>query len=427
MLSFFAFLLAAVAAPARGADPSSQSAPRPVELWPDGAPGATGDSDEDKPAVYAYLPSPEQNTGAAVLVCPGGGFTTRCIDFEGVLVAEWLRSHGVAGVILRYRIRPLYQMKDSLLDAQRGIQYLRAHADELRIDPNRIGIIGFSAGAELAASASLRTRPGQADAADPIDRQSSRPDFLVLAYGSAPMPRASDDAQPKTAPPPPPPTFMFCTAEDVSHLGGMLSLYSSLRAARVPVEAHFFASGEHGVGFAQGDPVLGAWPDLMFNWMRAGGFLTGKQRVALRGLVKLDGEPLARGSVILTPTAAGPGAPPVVGYVFNTGPTRGEFVVAKNLGPVPGRYRVEVRQDATRWVSNARDPVQLAAREKMRAGTFTDEDRRAWNEAARKRDLSPSIEGQRVYRRTRPSDAGETTVEIKAGEENRVDIEVFSK
>src|SRR4051812_16619705 len=96
---------------------ADDSVPRPVELWTNGAPGATGDSDEDKPAVYAYLPPPERNTGAAVLVCPGGGFTTRCVDFEGVLIAQWLESHGVAGVILRYRIRPLYQMKDSLLDA----------------------------------------------------------------------------------------------------------------------------------------------------------------------------------------------------------------------------------------------------------------------------------------------------------------------
>jgi acetyl esterase/lipase len=425
MLTFVVALFASAALPTSAADPTPQSLPRPVELWSNGAPGATGDSDEDKPAVYAYLPAADQNTGAAVLVCPGGGFTTRCVDFEGVLVAQWLKSHGVAGIILRYRIRPLYAMKDSLLDAQRGIQYVRAHADELRVDPNRIGIIGFSAGAELAASASMRTLPAKADASDPIDRQPSRPDFLVLAYGSAPMPRNSDDAQSKTAPPPP--TFLFCTAEDAGHLGGMLNLYSSLRAARVPVEAHFFANGEHGVGFAQGDPVLGAWPDLMFNWMRAGGFLTARPRVALRGMVKLDGEPLARGSVILTPVDAGPRAPPAVGYVFNTGPTRGEFVVRKNLGPVPGRYRVEVRQDATRWLSNARDPMQLAVREKMRAGTFTDEDRRAWNEATRKRDLSPSIEGQRVYRRKRPNDAEELTVEIKAGQENRVDVEVFSR
>src|SRR5205085_4371497 len=122
-----------------------------------------------------------------------------------------------------------------------------------------------------------------------------------------------------------PPTFMFCTAEDMGHLRGMLELYSNLLRLKVPVESHFFTNGEHGVGFAQGDPVLGEWPNLMFNWMRTSGFLTAQPHIAAEGIVKLNGEPLPHGYVIFTPLDKA-GAPPVVAYVFNTGQVLGQFV-----------------------------------------------------------------------------------------------------
>lgn len=401
-------------------------ATQPVLLWPEGAPGATGQSDEDKPAVTVYLPEASKNTGAAILVCPGGGFLTRCTDFEGTLVANWLKDRGIAAFILRYRIRPIYTMKESLADAQRGMQFVRSHASEFQISANRIGIIGFSAGAELAASACIRTLPGNQEAKEQIDRAASRPDFLILAYGSAPLPANSQEPLPQDNRPAMPPTFMFCTAEDAAHLGGMLNLYTALRRQRVPVEAHFFQSGEHGVGFALGDPVLGEWPELMFTWVRANGFLTGERRVALRGIVKLDGQPLARGEVVLTPIDI-VGAPPIVGYVFNTGPTRGEFVVGQDRGAVPGRYRVEVRQDAERWMSNAVNPMQVKMQQKQRSGTLTEADRKEWIEWARKRDLSPSLQTQRVYRRQRPGSAEDLIVEVKSGEEARIDIDMTSR
>jgi hypothetical protein len=206
----------------------------------------------------------------------------------------------------------------------------------------------------------------------------------------------------------------------------MTDLYANLSRAGIPVEAHFFARGPHGVGFAQGDPVRGVWPDLMWAWLRAGGFLTRTPRVAIRGVATLDGEPLARGAVIFTPldTAA---APPVVAFVFNTGPVRGEFVVPAGQGPTPGRYRVEVRQDAARWVSNARDPVIGRLSAKLRDGTLTDEERREWIAYARKRDLSPSLGDQRVFRARHPGEGGEMIVEFKGGGENRVDIALFTK
>jgi hypothetical protein len=206
----------------------------------------------------------------------------------------------------------------------------------------------------------------------------------------------------------------------------MVDTYNDLRKAGVPVEAHFFADGEHGVGFALGDPVLGEWPGLLLRWMRANGLLTGAERVAIRGIVTLDGEPLARGSVIFTPIDS-PGAPPVVATVFNTGPVRGEFAVKAARGPTPGRYRVEVRLDATRWMSNARDPVLQEMLPKLRAGTLSEDDRRRWIAHARGRNLSPSIDGQRVYPKHRPGDRGDIVVEIKGGGENRLDLEVVTK
>jgi acetyl esterase/lipase len=409
---------------------AAEPEPRTIELWPGGAPGATGTSDEDRPAITVYLPDPARNTGASVLICPGGGFTTRAVDHEGVLVARWFQARGVAGFVLRYRIRPIYTTNESLQDARRGLRYLRAHADGFRIDPDRIGIIGFSAGAVLASEVALRAQPGSSDASDRIEREPSRAAFQVLAYGSPSLlrPAGRDDSSArapmewKAAPP----TFLFCTTEDSAIARGMTDLYANLSRAAIPVEAHFFARGVHGVGFAQGDPVRGVWPDLMWTWLRAGGFLTRTPRVAIRGVATLDGEPLARGTVIFTPLDTTV-APPVVAFVFNTGPVRGEFVVPASQGPTPGRYRVEVRQDAAHWVSNSRDPVigKLAA--KLRDGTLTDDERREWIAHARRRDLSPSLGDQRVFRAKHPGNGSDMIVEFQGGSENRVDVAVFTR
>jgi hypothetical protein len=159
--------------------------------------------------------------------------------------------------------------------------------------------------------------------------------------------------------------------------------------------------------------------------MKDGGFLTDKPRVALSGVVKLDGTPLLKGMVILSPMDNAE-APPVVVYINNTGTGElGRFLVAKNFGPVEGRYRVEVRQDATRWTSNSREPFMINMMNKQRQGTLTDADRKEWGEYLRNRDLSPSIYNQRVYPRRRPGDNNDYTVDIRDGKE--VLIEVFSK
>src|SRR3954470_24954283 len=179
----------------------------PILLWPGGAPGATGVSDEDKPAVIPFVPEAAKRNGAAVLVVPGGGFTIRAVDHEGVLVAQWLKAHGITAFLLRYRLRPLYANKDWLADGQRGMQYIRAHAAEYQISADRVGAVGFSAGSTLIADLALNNTPAQANATDPLDKLSSKPNFLILAYGSTRIP-ANVDAAALAAYPP---TFMYGT------------------------------------------------------------------------------------------------------------------------------------------------------------------------------------------------------------------------
>jgi hypothetical protein len=241
--------------------------------------------------------------------------------------------------------------------------------------------------------------------------------FMVLAYGSTNTVAA--DAYANF-----PPTFLFCTAEDTGHLNGMLSLYANLRRARIPVEAHWFQNGEHGVGFAQGDPVLGAWPDLMFNWIRANGFLTEKPRVAIAGMALLDGEPLPRGIVTFIPVDS-PGSPAIPAYVFNTGPVRGQFNVPASHGPVPGKYRVEMHEYALRWMSISVEPFIVAINRKGR--NLSEQDKQDYLNFARARNLEPSIDNERVFTKTHPADTDPLIVEIKPDGNKDMKIEMFSK
>lgn len=400
---------------------SAQKLSDPVLLWPNGAPGATGNSDEDKPAIIPFVPEPSKQNGAAVLVVPGGGFTIRAVDHEGVLVAQWFKDHGITAFLLRYRLRPLYTRNDWIKDGQRAMQYIRAHAGEYKLSTDRVGAVGFSAGATLIADMTLNATPVQSNATDPIDRFISKPDFLILAYGSMRIPSNADSTAVASFPP----TFMYGTAEDRSSNAGMQDMFNRLYRANVPVEAHFFQNGIHGTGFALGDPVLGQWTNLLHNWLAVGGFLTNKPQVALSGVVKLNGSALVKGMVILTPVD-NRNAPPVIVYINNTGTTElGRFLVPKEQGPVEGKYKIEVRQDATRWTSNSREPFMISMMDKQGKGTLTDADRIEWGEYLRKRDLSPSIYNQRVYSHKRPTDRQDYIVDIKNGKE--ILIEVFSK
>lgn len=390
----------------------------PILLWPGGAPGATGVSDEDKPAVIPFIPEAAKRNGVAVLVVPGGGFTIRAVDHEGVLVAQWLKDHGITAFLLRYRLRPLYSRNDWVLDGQRGMQYIRANAAKYNISADRVGAVGFSAGATMIADMTISPITIQANAADPMTGLSSKPNFLILAYGSTRIP----ESVPNTTLAVVPPTFMYGTVEDRGSQGGMLDMYTRLYRANAPVEAHFFRNGIHGTGFAVGDPVLGQYTTLLHNWLTASGFLTAKPQIELAGVVKLNSSPLLSGMVVLTPVD-NKNAPPVIVYIRNTGTGElGRFLVPKNQGPVEGKYKVEVRQDATRWTSNSREPFMINM---MAKRTLTDAENKEWGEYIRKRDLSPSIDNQRVYSRKHLNDKNDYMVDIKKDKE--VLIEVFSK
>jgi len=290
-------LLAAFALPgSAGAQPRGPE-PETVSLWPDGAPGAKGEQDADKPTLSVYLPEDAAATGAGVVVCPGGGYQALAMDHEGRQVAGWLNSFGVAAFVLKYRIAPRYRHPAPLQDAQRALRYLRAHAGRLGVDPARIGIWGFSAGGHLAATAATQFDAGGPEAADEIERMSSRPDFLILGYpvivfgedaahggsqrnllGENPDPelvRSLSAEKQITAGTPP--AFLFHTNEDKAvPAENSVEFYLALRKAGVPAELHIYERGRHGVGLASTDRVLSSWPDRLADWMYGRGLLTGR-------------------------------------------------------------------------------------------------------------------------------------------------------
>lgn len=393
----------------------------PILLWPQGAPGAKGSSDEDKPALIPFIPDKSVSNGTAVLVIPGGGFTIRAVDHEGVLVSHWLKERGITAFLLRYRLRPLYDRADWLNDGERAMQYIRANALNFGIDPTRVGAVGFSAGANLVADLGFNATLGDINAAELLDQQSALPNFNILAYGAMTFPKDLNPDKLRLVPP----TFMFGTVEDAGSLNGMNTLFSDFVKSKVPVEAHFFQNGVHGSGFAIGDPILGEWPHLLHNWMLANGFLSAKKRTAINGLVMLDGKPLLRGIIIFKPLNA-PNDPPAIVYMTNTGTGElGRFTLPANQGPVIGKYEVEVRQEATRWTSNSRDPFMIKMMEAQRNNTLTDNDRKEWGAYLRKRNLNPSIDKQAVFIKQKPTNNENYIIDIK--DDKDILIEVFSK
>lgn len=263
-------------------------------LWPDGAPGAVGDEPVDRPKITVYLAPPASATGAAVVVCPGGGYRVVAADHEGKRVAEWLNSLGVSAFVLQYRLGERYRHPAPLQDAQRAIRIVRRRAEEWGVDPARVGILGFSAGGHLAATAATHFDDGRPDAPDPVEREGSRPDFAVLCYpvislydppahsGSrrhllgepadpALVELLSNERQVTARTPP---TFLWHTADDAGvPVENSLLFFEALRRAGVPGELHVFPHGKHGLGLAPDDPAVGQWPGLCARWMEAQGFL----------------------------------------------------------------------------------------------------------------------------------------------------------
>jgi len=258
-------------------------------LWPEGAPLATGETDEDRPAITPYLVEGEGN--AAFVVCPGGGYGMRA-DHEGEPIALWLNRCGVSAFVLRYRVAP-YRHPAPLLDAQRAIRVVRSRSAEFGVDPGRVGILGFSAGGHLAATAGTEYDRGRPDADDPAERRSCRPDALVLCYpvitfadphthagsrtnllGADPQPAlAAGLCGESRVTPDTPPTFLWHTSDDEAvPVENSLLFAAALRKHGVPFDLHVYASGKHGLGLAEGHDYASGWPKACEDWMRGVGF-----------------------------------------------------------------------------------------------------------------------------------------------------------
>ena len=266
------------------------AAPATIVLWPQGAPDAAGGAGDTVPALKAFFPPREHMTGAAVVVCPGGGYGALA-PHEGAPVAEWLNSLGVAGFVLTYRHAPRYKHPAPLRDAQRAIRAVRAGADAWGLD-RRVGILGFSAGGHLATTAATHFDAGNAAAPDPIDRESSRPDLAIPIYpvvtmgafthqgsrrnllGEDPSPALlgllSNETQVTRETPP---MFLVHTYDDAAvPVENSLLLAAALRKAGVPFELHLYERGPHGFGLGGGDRILGGWPERCADWLRLHGW-----------------------------------------------------------------------------------------------------------------------------------------------------------
>ena len=287
-------LVSILAGAAAAAAQEKKEAVKPVALWPDGAPEAKGTEPRDIPGVMVYLPAKDKANGAAVVICPGGGYGALAMDHEGLQIAAWLNKHGVAGIILTYRLGPKYNHPTELHDAQRAIRYTRAHATEWGIDPARVGVMGFSAGGHLASTAGTHFDRGLPDAKDPVDRLSCRPDFMVLMYpvitlagpyahGGSRNNLLGKNADPqqvenlsneKQVSSDTPPTFLAHTSADTGvPPENSVLFYLALSKNKVPVEMHIYEKGRHGLGLGPADLPYASWPERCIAWMQSRGLL----------------------------------------------------------------------------------------------------------------------------------------------------------
>lgn len=253
--------------------------------------------DPGSATLTVFTPQFGHQTGAAVIVAPGGGYISLAGSLEGRHVADWFAARGVTAFVLRYRYGGANRLPEPIEDGERAVRFVRAHASDLGVDADRIGMIGFSAGGHLAAMTTALSDAGTPDATDPVERVSSRPDFLILGY---PWLRATNVDARGTSPycmfariarwdctaedyatytPLPalagkaPPTFIYHTTDDgLVPVQGSVDLYSALVEAKADVEMHLFAHGAHGTGLGGNDPALTLWPQALEAWLRTRGY-----------------------------------------------------------------------------------------------------------------------------------------------------------
>ena len=283
--------------PAIPTTPPVESAhPAPVALWPNGAPGSEARKDEPEqisyrqepdivfpiifnihnPSITPFLPAKGKATGAAVIIAPGGGHMFVTIDREGYDLAKWLADRGIAAFVLKYRLArdqsgegTTYKTTvEPVADGLRAIRLVRSRAAEWGVNPNHIGILGFSAGGAPALGSALHFDEGKADAADPVERLSSRPDFQALVY--AEVPRGEIEVPKNT-----PPAFFVVAFDDSPKAAPLANLFLKYKAANVATEVHIYNSGGHGFGVRTDRPQLSisSWPSRLVDWLGETGML----------------------------------------------------------------------------------------------------------------------------------------------------------
>ncbi len=318
-----------------------------VLLWPDGAPGALGTDEKDKPHITVHPADKDKATGTAVVVNPGGGYRGLAADHEGLQVARELNRHGITAFVLRYRLMPDYTNSTSLEDAKRAIRLVRHDAEKYDINEDRIGMLGFSAGGHLTSAAGTKYDSGDPEAKDPIDRESSRPDFIVPVYAVINRDLvkfemgdwATTDTLVNAETPP---TFIVQTTEDtLVRATHSLRFYEALLNANVPAEMHIYQFGPHGLGLAPGDPSYSQWPAQMVQWLQRNGLLTDAKRTAVSGKITIDGQPISWGSVTFVPLDNS--LPPAFVQFARSG---GNFSIDEKHGPCPGKHKVVVYEMA---------------------------------------------------------------------------------
>jgi acetyl esterase/lipase len=256
---------------------AAQPSPPVVRLWANGAPGFESRKDipeqaasywvkdVNNPSVTVFLPPKEKATGAAVIVCPGGGFSELGFVPEGIEAAKFFNGIGVTAFALKYRLPrepgSVYTMTNPHEDGLRAMRLVRSRAAEWGVDPNRIGMVGFSAGGEVVSMTAFGDTDGITNAPDPVDRVSARPDFIVEIYpGGSGIPQVL----PKNAP-----TAFLLVADDDDHTTSVLKLFTLYRAAKIPVEVHVFTKGQHAFNMGNRSKLatIQGWPQRLADWM----------------------------------------------------------------------------------------------------------------------------------------------------------------
>lgn len=262
--------------------------PKEILLWPNGAPGSEGKTGAEavrvtpdgehvvsnihKPSLTPYLPAKDKATGAAVIVAPGGGHRELWADHEGHNLAKWLAARGIAAFVLKYRLarepNSTYKIEEhGWADTQRAVRLVRSRAGEWSVNPARVGVLGFSAGGEVAALVAMRNDAGNKDAADPIEREPSRPDFQALIY-----PGTSGKIVPTKESPP---IFLLAGYKDRPDISrGLAEVYLKFKDLGVPAELHMYATAGHGFGVRERNKsAVGTWPVRFEEWLAELGML----------------------------------------------------------------------------------------------------------------------------------------------------------